>query len=239
MKGTALVTGADRGLGLAFASQLASQGWRVLAGQYLLEWSELLDLARCHPKQIVLLPLDISSDASVREAARRASKEVKAIDLVIHNAAVSSPFKDQEIGSGLNYKEMIRLYNVNAIGLLRVTEAFRSLTDVGGLKRQCIISSEAGSIERSHRKAWFSYCMSKAALNMGVARLYEELRHEGYTYRLFHPGWMKTYMSGVRNDAAELEPHEVATMALHYFLTSGEADRRLMMSDWQGQVWPW
>jgi hypothetical protein len=68
--------------------------------------------------------------------------------------------------------------------------------------------------------------------------LFRRQRPQGYTFRLLHPGWMKTYMSGTRNDRAELDPDDVATAALAYFLADQDEDR-LVMRDWQGDEWPW
>jgi len=65
---TALVTGADRGLGLAMTAELARRGWRVFASSYLVDWPELRELASRHPESITLVPLDIGSDSSVRKA---------------------------------------------------------------------------------------------------------------------------------------------------------------------------
>jgi len=236
---TALVTGADRGLGFALTSRLLSDGWRVIAGRYLEDWPELPELAERHRERLVIVPLDIGSDESVHIAAKLASAQTNSVDLVIHNAAVSTPLKDLDLRGGLDYGDMKRIYNINALGMLRVTEAFLGLTDAGSMKRQCVVSSEAGSVERCERRAWYGYCMSKAALNMGTMRLYEQLRPEGYTFRLFHPGWMKTYMSGVKSEEGELEADEVAEAAARYFVEPGEADDRLVMRDWSGKEWPW
>jgi len=236
---TALVSGADRGLGLALTKRLLELGWQVIAGRYMTDWHELPELASQYKDNAFVIPLDISSDKSVYSAAKLAEAMTDAIDLVIHNAAVSTRLNDIGITDGLDYKDMKRIYNVNTIGMLRVTEAFMNLTDAGHMKTQCIISSEAGSIERCERKAWYGYCMSKAALNMGALRMYEQLRPDGYIFKLFHPGWMKTYMSGVKNDAAELEADEVAEAALNYFMATEDAGKPLVMRDWQGKEWPW
>lgn len=97
---------------------------------------------------------------------------------------------------------------------------FLPLLEQGELKRLCYVSSEAGSIAKAERTAWFGYCMSKAALNRGVQQLFDRLRPDGYTFRLYHPGWLRTYMSGNLNQEAELEPSQSAEPALNYFLGS-------------------
>jgi NAD(P)-dependent dehydrogenase (short-subunit alcohol dehydrogenase family) len=122
-----------------------------------------------------------------------------------------------------------------------MVEAFLPLTDRGNLKRLCFVSSEAGSINRSTRTAWFGYCMSKAALNMGVRILHNHLRPDGYTFRVYHPGWVRSYIRGSKSTQGDMEPEEAAVPALAYFLSSlapGDEDR-LVLCDWQGREWPW
>ena len=70
MTSTALITGADRGLGLALCSGLLEQGWRVFAGQFMPEWSELSDLVDRYPETLHIVPLDVRSIDSARDAAK-------------------------------------------------------------------------------------------------------------------------------------------------------------------------
>lgn len=149
----ALVTGADRGLGQALCAGLLAQGWRVAAGQYMPEWPELAQLKAQYGERLLIVPLDVASDESVRTAAQRAAELVGHIDLLINNAGVSSPTGQRTIREPQDYAEMQRMYSVNALGPLRVVEAFLGLMDRGAMKRLCFVSSEAGSIARSKRTA--------------------------------------------------------------------------------------
>ena len=248
MNPIALVTGADRGLGLALTARLLEKGWRVLAGQYMPDWPELDALTAKYPDHLTPVPLDVASDDSVRAAAHLVEANVDRVDLLINNAGVVSPTRLRTIREPQDYAEMQREHNVNALGPLRVVGAFLPLTDTSSLKRLCFVSSEAGSIDRCQRTAWHGYCMSKAALNMGIRILFNRLRPEGYTFRVYHPGWMRSYMGGSKNVEADLEPEEAAIHALAYFLRDGAADPhrpgssdedRLVMRDWQGHEWPW
>ncbi len=142
---------------------------------------------------------------------------------------------------------MHRLFRVNALGPLRVVEAFLPLLEASELKRLCFVSSEAGSVNRAERKSWFGYCASKTALNMGVRLLFNRLRPRGFTFRLYHPGWMRTYMSGDKNTVADLEPEQAAVPALAYFLrdrghdphlASRTDEDRLVLRDNRGVEWP-
>lgn len=239
MQQTALVTGADRGLGLALCAGLLQQGWRVFAGQYLPEWPELDALAGQFPGALQVVPLDVSSLASAQAAARAVGTLTDGLDLLVNNAGVNSPTSPREIREPQDYAEMQRLYDTNALGPLRMVEACLPLLDRGALRRLCFVSSEAGSIGGAERTAWYGYCMSKAALNMGTRLLFNLLRPEGYTFRVYHPGWVRSYIGGSKNDAADLEPAEAAVPALRYFLEVRDDEDRLALRDWEGKEWPW
>jgi len=235
----ALVTGADRGLGQAQSAALLEQGWHVLAGQYMPEWPELNALASRFPQTLHILPLDVASIESARAAASAASKWTRRLDLLINNAGVTSSSMQRPISEPQDYAEMHRLFDINALGPLRVVEAFLPMMEAGALKRLCFVSSEAGSIGRASRNSWYSYNMSKAALNMAVKILFNDLHPKGYTFRLYHPGWMRTYMGGKKNLEATLEPEEAAAHALPFFLNPQQDEDRLALVDYQGHEWPW
>jgi len=239
MERTVLATGADRGLGLALCAGLLKAGWQVFAGQYLPEWHELADLKNKYPKLLHLIPLDVSSMEFVKAAAEIVQIHTDHLDVLISNAGVNSETIYATIREPQDYAEMHRLYDVNTLGALRVVEASLPLLEQGQTKRLCFVSSEAGSIGRAERTSWFGYCMSKAALNMGVKLLFNDLHPTGYTFRVYHPGWVRSYMHGEKNMQATLEPEEAATYALPLLLNDREAEDRLVMIDYEGQEWPW
>jgi NAD(P)-dependent dehydrogenase (short-subunit alcohol dehydrogenase family) len=158
------------------------------------------------------------------------------VDLLISNAGIRG--ERQALGEGLDDAAMAQAYNVNALGGLRLVEAFLPLTDRSTLRRLCFVSSEAGCIALAHRDGGFGYGMSKAALNMIVKLLFNSLRPEGYTFRLYHPGWIRGYMSGVKGTHADMEPEEAAVPALAYFVDEREDEDRLVLIDYLGGEWP-
>ncbi|MBN1978335.1 MAG: SDR family NAD(P)-dependent oxidoreductase [Anaerolineae bacterium] len=239
MQPIAFVTGADRGLGFALCEGLLARGWRVFGGRYMPDWPDLAALAERFPEMLHAVPLDVTSVESTRAAARAVAGMAERVDLLINNAGVISPAVERAVGEGLDYPEAHREFDVNALGALRVVEAFLPLTDRGKMKRLCFVSSEAGSITRCERQAWYGYCMSKAALNMAIKITFNRLRPEGYTFRVYHPGWMRSYMHGSKNMEADLEPEAAAAMALHFFLEEREDEDDLALIDYQGQAWPW
>ncbi len=239
MAHTVFVTGGDRGLGFALCAELLAQDWQVFAGQYMPEWLDLSTLVSQYPQTLHIVPLDVTSPESARSAAQTVAALTDHVDVLINNAGIYSPTARRPIREPQDYPEMHRLYDVNALGPLRVVQAFLSLMDRGGLKRLCFVSSEAGSIARAERTAWFGYCMSKAALNMGVKILFNDLHPQGYTFRAYHPGWIRSYMTGEKNMEATLEPEEAAAKAIPIFLGRQGDENRLVLVDHEGNEWPW
>ncbi len=239
MSQIAFVTGADRGLGLALCEGLLTRGWQVFAGQNMPDWPQLAELRQRFPDALQAVPLDVRSIESARAAAQAVEAAAGRVDLLINNAGVNSPTSPRSIRESPDYAEMFRLYDVNAVGPLRVVEAFLPLMDGSDVKRLCFVSSEAGSIGAAQRTSWYGYTMSKAALNMGARLLFNLLRPEGYTFRVYHPGWIRSYISGVKGTEADLEPEEAAVPALAYFLDANVDEDALVMRDWEGKAWPW
>ncbi len=234
-----LITGADRGLGLGLAEGLLRRGWQVFAGQYMPAWHELAGLLEKYPQSLHLVPLDVSSIESTREAAKMVADQAGRLDVLISNAGIYADTEGLPIRQAQHYEDMHRLYDVNALGALRVVESFIGLMDAGGMKRLCFVSSEAGSIGNMRRTALFGYTMSKAALNMAVKILFNDLRKDGYTFRVYHPGWVRSYMSGTKNMNATLEPDVAAEAAIPIFLNDLEDEDRLRLIDYEGNEWPW
>ncbi|MEC0239389.1 SDR family NAD(P)-dependent oxidoreductase [Paenibacillus dokdonensis] len=244
MNKTAVVTGADRGLGLGMTKRLLEQGWNVFAGSYMADWPELQQLAQAEPERLRLITLDVSNDESVQEAGRVISDQAGQVDLLINNAGISTR-QFSSIHELQDDEEVLRIFNVNAVGPMRMVQALLPLMERSEWKRLCFVSSEAGSLARSHRDNWYGYCMSKTALNRGVQCLFDEFRPMGYTFRLYHPGWVKSYMSGQLSTEGELDADDAARMAVSYFLRNRYQDQetseedRLVMRDWLGREWPW
>jgi len=74
---------------------------------------------------------------------------------------------------------------------------------------------------------------------MGVKILYNDLYPNGYTFRVYHPGWIRSYMSGEKNMQATLEPEEAASKAIPILLGQREDEGRLVLVDYEGKEWPW
>jgi NAD(P)-dependent dehydrogenase (short-subunit alcohol dehydrogenase family) len=237
MERTAYVTGCDRGLGLGLAKVLLSEGYRVFAGSFLPDWPELGELAEREPK-LRIVPLDIGSDISVRRAADIVRAETDHLDILINNAAIYRD-RSEDIFGDLYFDDMLNMYNVNTLGALRVTNSVIGLLVKGEGKRLVNISSEAGSIADNWRKREYGYCMTKAALNMQSAILQNHLREYGIKVMCFHPGWVRSYMSGKFNDKATVEAVDAAKGIIAQVLQPQEIAALPSYTDYTGKPLPW
>ncbi|REK58022.1 MAG: short-chain dehydrogenase [Thermobacillus sp.] len=237
MEKTAYVTGCDRGLGLALAKVLLTEGYRVFAGSYIADWPELGELAEKEPK-LRIVPLDIGSDKSVQRAADIVKAETDHLDILINNAAIYRD-RSEDIFGDLYFDDMLNMYNVNTLGTLRVTNSVIDLLVKGEGKRLVNISSEAGSIADNWRKREYGYCMTKAAVNMQSAILQNHLQEYGIKVMCFHPGWVRSWMSGKFNDKATVEAIDSAKGIIAQVLQPQEITSLPSYTDYTGKPLPW
>lgn len=157
---------------------------------------ELKALQEEYPEQLELIPLDIGSKDSVKQAARAIASRTGHVDILINNAGIIHSADDATMLVDMDDEGMAEIYNVNTLGALRVSNALMGLLLQSKDKLIVNISSEAGSIGRNKRINMYGYCMSKAALNMQSSLMHNHLKTLGGQVMVFHPGWMKTYMHG-------------------------------------------
>lgn len=233
---TAVVTGADRGLGSAIVKELLEKNYTVYAGQYMAEWGELGELKKGYGDRLRIMPLDVADDASVKKACEIVKGETDSLDMLVNNAGIAGSAGDIYELAGL--EKGLAMFDTNCLGAMRMVHGFLPLLERGEEKKLCFVSSEAGSISVCHRGEGFIYPMSKTALNMAVRLLFEELYPRGYTFRLFHPGWVKSYMSGTKSTVGKFEPEESAAAACKFFIEELKQEDVLRMYDNEFAVWP-
>ncbi|MBO6015014.1 MAG: SDR family NAD(P)-dependent oxidoreductase [Lachnospiraceae bacterium] len=227
-KKTVFITGADRGIGFALCQEYLRHGWHVIAGQFMNEWKELEELGKENP-DLDLVPIDVANPDSVREAARQTATLAGHVDALIHVAGII--LRDDS-------PDAVRaMLKVNAVGPISVTQNFLPLMKEGE-KRLCFVSSEAGSISLAHRRNEYGYGLSKTALNMAVRMMFQTLRKDGYLFRLYHPGWVNSYMeTDEKSTIAPYEPEETAKSAYLAFTRDRQCEDVLVMTDINGQTW--
>lgn len=225
---TVFITGADRGIGYALCEEFIQHGYQVFAGQFMPEWPQLAELKQKYPDRLFNVSLDIGNTESVKEAARLTASLCEKLDVLINCAGIAA----QDSLEGIN-----STVNVNTFGAMRMTESFLPLMQEGK-KRLCFVSSEAGSLTLLHREGGYGYCGSKTALNMMVKLMFNELRPQGFTFRLYHPGWIRSYMRGKKSTAGKFEPEVTAAAAFVQFTQDREWEDVLVMTDLRGEAWP-
>lgn len=181
-----LVTGANRGLGLEWARQLAARGKTVIAtARKPAEARELRAL------DVRIEPLDVADPSSVAELVRRLGGET--IDGLVNNAGRGGAGQTFD---ALDWGEVARAFQVNAAGPMRLAQALLPNMKGGSRKLIVNVTSRMGSIEDNSSGGYYSYRASKAALNMLNKTLSIELARAGFTTVVIHPGWVATEMGG-------------------------------------------
>jgi NAD(P)-dependent dehydrogenase (short-subunit alcohol dehydrogenase family) len=231
-----LITGADKGLGLALVSRFLRGGFQVYAGIYASS-DNLQALLQDYGPCLDLVALDVTDMVSIRTAVLQVARLTPALDFLINNAAVYLPKKPVRplVDVDLTDGHLEETLNVNAFGPLRVTQQFLPLLDRGARKLIINISSEAGSIDSCQRTSEYAYCMSKAALNMQSRILQNDLESRGFRVLVIHPGWMRTDMGGPE---ADIHPDEAAEGIFGLSMKPWKAGDPMYM-DYQGKNFPW
>ncbi|WP_028562808.1 SDR family NAD(P)-dependent oxidoreductase [Paenibacillus pinihumi] len=209
---TAMVSGTDRGIGLELVKQLLAGGYMVFAGGIAPDEEAMEILASQYPDKLHGFRLDVGSDSSVKEAAERIAGITDKLDLLINNAAILGDIHTT-IEDSLDFEEIQRVYNITALGAIRLSNALIVPLMKGG-KLIANITSEAGSIGNSHRESWFGYSMAKAALNMGSTIIHRKISKSGGRVLLLHPGWVQSSMSGKWDNGGIYSPEEAAANLL-------------------------
>ncbi len=239
-----LITGADRGLGLALAREYLGLGYTVFAGRYLRDYALLDALAREAGGRLHPIELDVESRVSIQEAARQVSSLTDHLDALVSNAAYMGGPENARIRGEepIDEELMLKSVRVNALGALQCVELFLPLLDKGSQKRLCFISSEVSSVSLMQRDGDFRYCMSKTALNIAVRMLHNTLAPRGYSFRLYQPGWMRRQMpdgSLLNRDDRQINADDSAREAVRRFTDSRPDEARLELVDYLGSIWPY
>ena len=246
MPRTALVTGANRGIGLEFVRQLLARGDHVVAAcRHPGKASALNTLAGEHPGRLHVLPLDVAdakSRASLLHDLPLVLGDDGRIDLLLNNAGVLHS------GERFGHVEQAMLddsLRTNAIGPFLLAQALVPLlcdvapghADDTGSPRTVIanISSQIGSIANTTRFGTPSYAISKAAQNMASVLLARALAERGIVVLALHPGWVQTEMGGAQ---AQVTPAD-AVAGLLRVIDAATPSRSGAFLDWRGASLPW
>jgi len=203
---TALITGANRGLGFEFARQYLGDEWYVIAtNRGPGDADTLAELGKQFPR-LQTVAIDVRDHATIEQAAEQLRDQP--IDVLINNAGVFGPSKagedDQRQSFGhIDYDAWEDVMRVNTIAPMKIAETFVGNVAMGDQKKIVTISSGMGSIADTGTGGHFAYRTSKAAVNMAMATLADTLSAQGIIVVMLCPGWCRTDMGG---DAAPNDP---------------------------------
>ena len=219
---TVLIAGANRGIGLEFARQYASDGWRVIGtAREPGKADELKQVAAA------VHPLDIADPASIHALADAVQEPV---DLLLSVSGIYGPrqFSDDPEG-------FVDTLTTNAVGPTLLAQALKPRVLAGDDKRMVAITSQMGSIADNGSGGSVAYRASKAALNAAWRSLSIDWKPEGLTLVMFHPGWVQTDMGGPN---AAITPEESVT-AMRATIAGLTPDRTGSFLDRDSETIPW
>lgn len=194
MSKTVVITGAGRGIGLAFCQQYLLLGYQVYACCRSPESSpQLLALKQGLAGQLTLLPLDVTCEAMVNALPHML--EGVSIDILIHNAGVYGP-RSRVFGQ-VDAAEWLDVLKVNTLAPLLLTQQLADHIAASQERKLVLVTSKMGSIADNTSGGSYIYRSSKAALNAIGKSLALDLAPRGIKVALVHPGWVKTAMGGM------------------------------------------
>ena len=190
--GTVLITGANRGIGLALARGYAAAGWNlVVTARMPAEAADLKTLAAAHPGRVSIESLDVLDHASIDALA--AKFRGRPIDILINNAGITGN-RFQQVPGKFDYPEFRQVFETNVVAPLKIADTFLPQVQSSRLKKIVVITSSEGSIAEVKRPGGYFYRSSKSAVNMVMRNLALELKPRGITVVLVNPGPVDTDM---------------------------------------------
>jgi NAD(P)-dependent dehydrogenase (short-subunit alcohol dehydrogenase family) len=229
---SALITGANRGLGLEFARQYLADGWRVYAAcRDPASASELHRLAEQADDKLRILAMDVTDPDSIHAGATELDGQ--AVDLLLNNAGIIGP-RGQTVGN-IDYQAWVEVLAINTMGPTRVSEAFVEHVARSDRKLIVTLTSGMGSIADNTSGGSIVYRSSKAAVNMVMRSLAIDLAPRNITCVVINPGWVHTDMGGPN---ATLEPSESISQMRRLIATLGPKQSGKFFN-YTGREYPW
>ena len=191
---TALITGANRGIGFETAKQLANQGWQVLATarQAPFPSEQRLALTKLNPIT-EFLTLDITQIGSIQNVVTQLHQSQRKLDLLINNAGILID-QDESI-LNIDPAKLQTTFNTNTISPILLTRALVPFLEQSSAPLVINLSSAAGSL--TDMRNWApAYSLSKAALNAATRQLAIALEPKNISVCSVSPGWVRTDMGG-------------------------------------------
>lgn len=192
MPGIALVTGANRGIGLEVVRQLAAKQWRVFLSGRSLDSIERAAVSLSAPS-VTPIVLDVTDQESIDRAVKTIAQTVDHLDVLVNNAGILDDHDDSVFK--IPADRLRRMFETNTIGPLLVTQAFVPLLCKSAAARIINVSSRVGRLT-GMGSAVPAYGISKTALNGVTCKFAASLKSSGIAVNSVDPGWVRTEMGG-------------------------------------------
>lgn len=190
---TALITGANKGIGYEVARQLAAKGFHVFVGaRNRKAGSRAADEIAKRSGRANFLQIDVADSDSVTAAAHEFAKTADHLDVLVNNAGIIADGDDGILK--ISDEVMRKTLETNTLGALRVTRAFAPLLAKSKSPRVINVSSGGGQLTGGADGWAPAYCISKTALNGVTSQLAAALPK--FAVNSVCPGWVRTDMGG-------------------------------------------
>jgi hypothetical protein len=218
-----VIIGAGDRLGRQLTEKFLRLGWNVYAGY--LPGDDVPEPA----ERMTVFGFD-PLDHFYSLAARK--KVGVAVDMLLVNIDRDFDYANATIESEIDYDALIIAYQYNCLGVLYAVNTFMPLLEKGELKRICVVTTKDASINSCEGVSDYGAHLSRAPLNMAMTQLFNQLRPEGYTFRLYckdtvsgNDAWAVDYFTRARS----YEPEDL----MH------SDEERLIMRDAYAREVPW
>lgn len=228
---TTLITGANRGIGLALASQYTKVGGRVFATcRSPADAHDLNALAASSGGRLTVHGLDVGDSASIATCAEVVGKTP--IDILINNAGILGG-KSQTLES-IDFDAWIDAFKVMSIGPFRMVQTFLPNLKAAVAPKVMTVTSQLAA------STWpfggsYAYSSAKAGVNKVMQTLAKDLKTQNIIVAMIHPGWVKTDMGG---DGADITAEESAT-GIRRVISGLTPETSGKFYKWNGEIHPW
>ncbi|MFW2406077.1 MAG: SDR family oxidoreductase [Gammaproteobacteria bacterium] len=235
---TVLITGANRGLGLEFTRQYAERGCRVIATCRNPDKANDLNAIAAGNPHVQVEALDVLDHSAIDDLAGRYAN--MPIDILLNNAGIGGGMQNQIFGR-LEYEVFYDVMGVNAVGPIKMCEAFRDHVKASTLKKMITVSSSQGSIASVSMPMLYWYRSSKSAVNMMMTNLALQVARRGIIVGLVTPGATATDFIDpqFRKAIPNIRDPEVAAADMMRNIDRFTLDNTGTFFNYDGEIIPW
>lgn len=238
---TALITGANKGIGLETVKQLSKLGYQVFLGsRNELKGLEAIDeLKKFGITNVKMVELDVTNSESIKSAFNTISLSISTLDLLINNAGILGEMPQQ--ASNNSIENLKNIYETNFFGAIQTTQVFLELLKKSENPRIVNVSSDLGSLTQNSNPDYpfyevklLGYNSSKTALNAFTVALAYELKDTNFKINSVNPGYTATDLNGFTGT----QPVEkAAEIIVKYATIDGNGPSGQFISDYG--ITPW